>query len=265
MASTTITKPGKTRRQAHPPPRRSAHHHRHRHLRRRHQAARHALRLHRAQPARRGQDSGHRRQAGRSNSPALPQSLPAKIQGCRPAPSAASIFPDSAFRTTTSWRWIASILSDTLSPLSSPPIATSPPTPPISSKSIRSPRRRRRSRKSPRARRARRASRVARQHRFHVPTGRRRHRRSLRPGRRHRANSASPASAWSQSHGNPRRGRRLAQRRSALTIYTSTQIPHLARTLVAGCSGIEENRLRVIAPEVGGGFGCKLNVYAEEA
>ena len=29
--------------------------------------------------------------------------------------------------------------------------------------------------------------------------------------------------------------------------------------------GLEENRMRVIAPEVGGGFGSKLNIYAEEA
>jgi carbon-monoxide dehydrogenase large subunit len=51
----------------------------------------------------------------------------------------------------------------------------------------------------------------------------------------------------------------------ALTLYTSTQIPHLVRTLVAMMLGIEENRLRLVAPEVGGGFGSKLNVYAEEA
>jgi carbon-monoxide dehydrogenase large subunit len=51
----------------------------------------------------------------------------------------------------------------------------------------------------------------------------------------------------------------------ALTLYTSTQVPHLVRTLVAAMLGIEENRLRVVAPEVGGGFGSKLNVYAEEA
>jgi aerobic carbon-monoxide dehydrogenase large subunit len=51
----------------------------------------------------------------------------------------------------------------------------------------------------------------------------------------------------------------------ALTLYSSTQIPHLMRTAVAGMLGLEENRLRVVAPEVGGGFGSKLNVYAEEA
>ncbi|MEQ1886817.1 MAG: xanthine dehydrogenase family protein molybdopterin-binding subunit [Bryobacteraceae bacterium] len=50
-----------------------------------------------------------------------------------------------------------------------------------------------------------------------------------------------------------------------LNLYTSTQIPHLVRTLVAGMLGLEENRCRVITPEVGGGFGSKLNVYAEEA
>lgn len=51
----------------------------------------------------------------------------------------------------------------------------------------------------------------------------------------------------------------------ALNLYSSTQIPHLMRTLVAMMLGLEENRLRVVAPEVGGGFGSKLNVYAEEA
>jgi carbon-monoxide dehydrogenase large subunit len=50
-----------------------------------------------------------------------------------------------------------------------------------------------------------------------------------------------------------------------LTIWTSTQIPHLARTQLALMLGIPENKLRVIAPEVGGGFGSKLNVYGEEA
>ncbi len=51
----------------------------------------------------------------------------------------------------------------------------------------------------------------------------------------------------------------------SLNLYSSTQIPHLLRTLVAGILGMPENLLRVITPEVGGGFGSKLNVYAEEA
>jgi carbon-monoxide dehydrogenase large subunit len=51
----------------------------------------------------------------------------------------------------------------------------------------------------------------------------------------------------------------------SLTLYSSTQIPHLLRTLLAGILGVAEHHLRVIAPEVGGGFGSKLQVYAEEA
>ena len=51
----------------------------------------------------------------------------------------------------------------------------------------------------------------------------------------------------------------------SLTLHSSTQIPHLLRSLVAGILGMPENLLRVITPEVGGGFGSKLNVYAEEA
>ena len=50
-----------------------------------------------------------------------------------------------------------------------------------------------------------------------------------------------------------------------LTIWSSTQIPHLLRTQLALMIGFPENKLRIITPEVGGGFGSKLNVYAEEA
>jgi carbon-monoxide dehydrogenase large subunit len=50
-----------------------------------------------------------------------------------------------------------------------------------------------------------------------------------------------------------------------LTMWTSTQVPHLLRTLLPGMIAVPENKLRIIAPEVGGGFGAKLNVYAEEA
>ena len=49
-----------------------------------------------------------------------------------------------------------------------------------------------------------------------------------------------------------------------LTLYTSTQIPHFVRTFVAAICGIPESKVRVIAPDVGGGFGSKLNIYAEE-
>ncbi len=50
-----------------------------------------------------------------------------------------------------------------------------------------------------------------------------------------------------------------------LTVWSSTQIPHLLKTQLSLMLRLPENRVRVIAPEVGGGFGSKLNVYAEEA
>jgi len=50
-----------------------------------------------------------------------------------------------------------------------------------------------------------------------------------------------------------------------LTLWSATQVPHLLRTLLPPMIGVAENKLRIIAPEVGGGFGAKLNVYAEEA
>ena len=49
-----------------------------------------------------------------------------------------------------------------------------------------------------------------------------------------------------------------------LTLWSTTQIPHLLRTQLAVGLGLPEHSVRVIAPEVGGGFGSKLNVYAEE-
>jgi aerobic carbon-monoxide dehydrogenase large subunit len=50
-----------------------------------------------------------------------------------------------------------------------------------------------------------------------------------------------------------------------LTMWSATQIPHIARVTLSMVLGIPEAKLRVIAPDVGGGFGSKLNVYAEEA
>ncbi len=49
------------------------------------------------------------------------------------------------------------------------------------------------------------------------------------------------------------------------TLWSTTQVPHIARVTLSGVTGIPEAKLRVIAPDVGGGFGSKLNVYAEEA
>ncbi len=49
------------------------------------------------------------------------------------------------------------------------------------------------------------------------------------------------------------------------TLYTTSQNPHVARLILSAFIGIApENKLRVIAPDVGGGFGAKIYVYAEE-
>ena len=49
-----------------------------------------------------------------------------------------------------------------------------------------------------------------------------------------------------------------------ITIYSATQIPHILKVMVALTLGLPEQKVRVVAPAVGGGFGSKLNVYAEE-
>jgi carbon-monoxide dehydrogenase large subunit len=49
-----------------------------------------------------------------------------------------------------------------------------------------------------------------------------------------------------------------------LTVWASTQAPHLLRTALAEFLGLPEHRLRVIAPDVGGGFGTKMLVYPED-
>jgi carbon-monoxide dehydrogenase large subunit len=49
------------------------------------------------------------------------------------------------------------------------------------------------------------------------------------------------------------------------TLYTTSQNPHVARLVISAFHGIApEHKLRVIAPDVGGGFGSKIFIYAEE-
>ncbi|GAA2994137.1 molybdopterin-dependent oxidoreductase [Streptosporangium longisporum] len=50
----------------------------------------------------------------------------------------------------------------------------------------------------------------------------------------------------------------------SFTLYSATQIPHVLRVMLALTTGIPEHKLRVVAPDVGGGFGSKLQVTAEE-
>jgi carbon-monoxide dehydrogenase large subunit len=51
----------------------------------------------------------------------------------------------------------------------------------------------------------------------------------------------------------------------SLTLWSTTQAPHRARAIMAEMTGLPEGQIRVIAPEMGGGFGAKGNVYHEEA
>jgi aerobic carbon-monoxide dehydrogenase large subunit len=53
-------------------------------------------------------------------------------------------------------------------------------------------------------------------------------------------------------------------RAGSLTLWTATQVPHFVRLFMALLLGLGEDHVRVIAPEVGGGFGQKLQVYGEE-
>jgi carbon-monoxide dehydrogenase large subunit len=52
--------------------------------------------------------------------------------------------------------------------------------------------------------------------------------------------------------------------RETMTIWSSTQNPHILRSMIAAMNGLGQNQVRAIAPEVGGGFGAKINIYAEE-
>jgi len=51
-----------------------------------------------------------------------------------------------------------------------------------------------------------------------------------------------------------------------LTLYTTSQNPHLSRLVLSAFGGIHpEHKFRVVAPDVGGGFGSKIYAYAEDA
>lgn len=60
------------------------------------------------------------------------------------------------------------------------------------------------------------------------------------------------------------RGAVAEWREGRLTLWSSTQIPHVARVILSIQLGLSEEKIRVVAPEVGGGFGSKLQVYGEE-
>jgi carbon-monoxide dehydrogenase large subunit len=68
--------------------------------------------------------------------------------------------------------------------------------------------------------------------------------------------------------GSPLEGRAVLayrdHRLDEIVVYASTQTPHTVRVALAETLGIEERRLRVVAPDVGGGFGPKARLYPEE-
>ena len=54
------------------------------------------------------------------------------------------------------------------------------------------------------------------------------------------------------------------RRQEMLVLHTSTQMPHIVRSGLAECLGLPEERIRVVAPDVGGGFGYKGVLLTEE-
>src|SRR5258707_6884752 len=49
-----------------------------------------------------------------------------------------------------------------------------------------------------------------------------------------------------------------------LTVYLQSQVPHMHRRWIADTVGIPEHQLRIVAPDIGGGFGAKMHLYPEE-
>lgn len=49
--------------------------------------------------------------------------------------------------------------------------------------------------------------------------------------------------------------------KESLTLYVTSQAPHIVRTIVSSLSGIPESKVRVISPDIGGGFGNKVGIY----
>ena len=46
-----------------------------------------------------------------------------------------------------------------------------------------------------------------------------------------------------------------------LTVHATTQAPHAHRVLYSRITGIPEHRIRIVAPDIGGGFGNKVGMY----
>ena len=78
-----------------------------------------------------------------------------------------------------------------------------------------------------------------------------------RADRGHARNLRPRASAWRRSRARGVRRRHATTAPTSSCSITATQMPHIIRTGLAECLGLEEGRVRVISPDVGGGFGYK--------
>ena len=89
--------------------------------------------------------------------------------------------------------------------------------------------------------------------------------RGLRRRRPRREGALRPAAAHPDGDGAPGlRGGARSPSAATSRSTRATQIPHILKVMAAITLGLPEHQLRVVAPSVGGGFGSKLNVYAEE-
>jgi carbon-monoxide dehydrogenase large subunit len=71
---------------------------------------------------------------------------------------------------------------------------------------------------------------------------------------------------FGRTHAAPLEGRGgIADWSRDLTFWSSTQMPFLVRSMLAGLYGLPETQVRVLVPAVGGGFGLKVHLYVEEA
>ena len=78
--------------------------------------------------------------------------------------------------------------------------------------------------------------------------------------------STSPTTAWCRTRwSRARRSPNITSREEHFTLYTTSQNPHVARLVLSAFYNIaQEHKLRVVAPDVGGGFGSKIFIYPEE-
>ena len=102
-----------------------------------------------------------------------------------------------------------------------------------------------------------------------VRLGRGRHRRQRRRGDRegprrwHRDRAGVPPAAPDPGLHEPR-STVVDPTGEQITMWSATQIPHILRFLLAAVTGVSESKIRVVAPDVGGGFGGKLQTTPEE-